>query len=63
MNWDGSGTELDPYKITTLSEFMGLSESVAQGEDFAGKYFELQSDIDLGGLNLNDGCWNPIGWV
>ena len=62
MNWDGSGTELDPYKITTLSEFMGLSESVAQGEDFAGKYFELQSDIDLGGLNLNDGCWNPIGW-
>ena len=62
MNWEGNGTESNPYKITSLSELMGLSEAVAQGEDFAGKHFELQTDVDLGSLTLNDGCWNPIGW-
>ena len=62
MDWDGDGTQKNPYKITTLSELMGLSEAVAQGEDFSGTYFELQSDLDLGALEANDGCWNPIGW-
>lgn len=62
MDWPGSGTKSDPYKITSISELMGLSEAVAQGETFRGIYFELQSDIDLGDLNLNNGCWNPIGW-
>lgn len=62
MNWSGSGTKSDPYKITSISELMGLSEAVAQGESFKGKYFELQSDIELGDLNLNNGSWNPIGW-
>ena len=62
MDWDGTGSETNPYKITSLSELMGLSEAVAQGEDFEGRYFELQSDIDLGNLELNKGCWNPIGW-
>ena len=62
MNWSGSGSESDPYKITSLSELMGLSEAVTQGEDYSGKYFELQTDIDLGRLILNNGCWNPIGW-
>ena len=41
---------------------MGLSESVSQGESFAGVYFELQSDIHLGDLETNHGSWNPIGW-
>lgn len=62
MDWDGDGTQKNPYKITTLSELMGLSEAVAQGEDFSGTYFELQSDLDLGILEANGGCWNPIGW-
>ena len=62
MSWDGAGSKVNPYKITSLSELMGLSEAVAQGESFSGKYFELQADIDLGNLNLNDGAWNPIGW-
>lgn len=62
MDWDGTGSKTNPYKISSLSELMGLSEAVAQGEDFEGRYFELQSDIDLGNLELNNGCWNPIGW-
>ena len=62
MNWSGTGSRSNPYKITSLSELMGLSEAVAQGESYRGKYFELQSDIDLEDLNLNKGSWNPIGW-
>ena len=62
MDWLGSGTKSDPYKITGISELMGLSEAVAQGESFRGIYFELQNNIDLGDLNLNNGSWNPIGW-
>ena len=59
MDWDGDGTQKNPYKITTLSELMGLSEAVAQGEDFSGTYFELQSDLDLGALEANDGWVVP----
>lgn len=62
MSWSGTGSRLNPYKITSLSELMGLSEAVAQGESYKGKYFELQTDIDLEDININKGCWNPIGW-
>lgn len=62
MSFDGTGSKKDPYKITNLSELMGLSEAVAQGESYSGKHFELQTDLDLQDLNLNNGDWNPIGW-
>ena len=62
MDWQGEGTRKNPYKITNLSELMGLSEAVAQGESFAGTFFELQSSIHLGDLESNHGSWNPIGW-
>ena len=67
-NWDGDaelpgdGTEERPYQISSLSHLMGLSRAVAEGETFAGEYFELTRDIDLGDLNVNGGSWNPIGW-
>ena len=32
---------------------------VAAGNDFAGKYFVLTQDIDIGNLKQS---WNPIGW-
>lgn len=62
MNWSGAGTKNNPYGITNLSQLMGLSEAVAQGETFAGQYFELKADLDLGLLTANGGNWNPIGW-
>ncbi|MGN0158572.1 MAG: hypothetical protein ACI39W_05460 [Brotaphodocola sp.] len=67
-NWEGSvefsgeGTPECPYEIENLEDLMGLSEAVAAGKSFQGKYFELQQDIDLGNLNVNNGNWNPIGW-
>ena len=61
-NWDGEGTKAFPYEINELSDLCGLSEMVAAGEDFSGKYFVLTGDIDLGNLTANNGNWNPIGW-
>ena len=57
--WNGDGTEAAPYEISELSDLMGLSEMVAAGNDFAGKYFVLTQDIDIGNLKQS---WNPIGW-
>ncbi|MEG2699839.1 MAG: hypothetical protein RR995_01430, partial [Hungatella sp.] len=62
MDFAGSGTKHDPYRISSLSELMGLSEIVASGTSFAGEYLELTGDLDLGGLQIQDGNWNPIGW-
>lgn len=62
MDFTGDGTRSYPYQIDSLAKLMGLSEAVAGGEDFAGEYFELTCDIDLGGLEANLGNWNPIGW-
>ncbi len=63
MDFPGDGTEDVPYQISNLSQLMGLSEAVASGiSDFDGEYFELTQDIDLGGIDINAGNWNPIGW-
>lgn len=62
MDFPGSGTQKEPYQILGLAHLMGLSEAVAAGIDFEGKYFELAQDIDLEGLDINNGSWNPIGW-
>ncbi len=67
-NWNGDadftgdGTKEKPYQIRSLAGLMGLSRAVAEGESFAGEYFELTQDINLGNLDLNGGSWNPIGW-
>ncbi len=67
-NWEGDtdfpgdGTKTSPYQISSLAQLMGLSELVAAGNDFRGKYFEMVQDIDLGNLTINNRSWNPIGW-
>ncbi len=62
IEFSGDGTPECPYEIENLEDLMGLSEAVAAGQSFAGDYFELKQDIDLGNLNVNNGNWNPIGW-
>ncbi len=62
VDFSGDGTEERPYRIASLAHLMGLSRAVAGGESFAGEYFELAQDIDLGDLSVNGGNWNPIGW-
>ena len=62
VNFPGEGTREAPYQIETLSHLMGLSESVAAGNDYKDCYFELTQSLDLGGISINLGNWNPIGW-
>ena len=45
----GTGTQLDPYQITTVAEFRGMNDSTA--------YFKLMNDLDV-----NDSAW-VTGWT
>ena len=64
----GSGTEADPYLITTAEELAGLAARVnnkEQKEDFAGQYFKLTNDLYLTDFTNSDTAswheWTPIG--
>lgn len=51
----GTGTDADPYKISTAEQLRALASIVDNGYNFSGKTVVLDEDIDLGGE------WNPIG--
>ncbi len=55
----GTGTENDPYLISSSDDLKSLATSVNNGEPYEGKYFELTQDIDLEGNEENQ--WTPIG--
>lgn len=52
----GSGTEQEPYLISTGEELAYLAQQVNAGTNYEGQYFQLASDINLG-----DNTWTPIG--
>ena len=52
----GNGNQNEPYLITNGDELAYLAQQVNNGENYAGKYFQLTNDIDLGNQT-----WNPIG--
>lgn len=53
----GSGTEADPYLISTPQQLALLAEHVnTEVSDYAGVYFKMTTDIDLAGIP-----WEPIG--
>ena len=45
IEWEGSGTENDPYMIAYPSQMDLLAERVNSGTDYTGKYFKLANDI------------------
>ena len=57
-NFAGSGTQDNPWLISTVEDLQKLAETVNNGEDYSGKYFEQTSDLDLTGVN-----WEPIGYT
>jgi Bacterial surface proteins containing Ig-like domains len=57
-DFEGEGTEADPYRISTLEHLKTLATKVNGGEKYGGKYFKLMNDIDLGG---SSSPWTPIG--
>ena len=52
----GCGTSVDPYQINSAADLAYLASSVNAGESYAGKYFVLNTNI-----NLNSKSWTPIG--
>ena len=54
-DFDGDGTEKNPYKLHDANDLVKLRDMVAKGESFSGICFEFQEDI-----SLPDG-WTPIG--
>lgn len=52
----GNGDEDKPYLITTADELAYLATQVKDGTNYAGKYFRLENDLDLGNR-----AWTPIG--
>lgn len=55
----GSGTELDPYLISSENDLAFVAKQVNDAvTTYAGEYFKLTVDLDLGGHN-----WSPIGQV
>ncbi len=54
----GSGTEEDPYQINNAIDLTKLARFVNDdGKNYAGKYFKMTADIDLGDFSN----WTPIG--
>ncbi|MBO8434971.1 MAG: S-layer homology domain-containing protein [Tyzzerella sp.] len=52
----GSGTQEDPYLISTLEQFKSFRDSVNSGVQYGDTYIKLTDDIDLNNEN-----WIPIG--
>ncbi len=65
--WQGSGSQDDPYLITDAAELAGITALVNLGEDFRDKYFSLENDIrlnssfDFGYFLVAENQWDPIG--
>ncbi len=53
----GNGSVDSPYLIATPEDLRYLSKTVNEGANYAGKYFKLLSNLDLGGFE-----WTPIGY-
>ncbi len=53
-SWTGSGTEADPYVITTEAGLKKLATDVNSGTVYSGKYFKLGASVAV-----TD--WTPIG--
>ena len=52
---DGAGTEQNPYIIKTTEHLSEIQKMVADGDSFAGAYFQIANDVSL---STN---WTPIG--
>ena len=52
----GSGTEADPFQISTIDDLDELATKVSNGYDFKDFYFILTADLDFSGISFT-----PIG--
>ena len=71
-DWEGLGTEENPYRIYNPAQLNLLATRVNGGNDYEGKYFKLMDDIeynpaalsfDNNGDGINESNYNAIGYV
>ena len=55
IEWAGSGTEADPYIIDNIEKMNLLSSRAAAGNEFGGKFFRLDADLDYSEVSVTDG--------
>lgn len=59
--FSGSGTETDPYRITSDQDLQNFANSVNAGNPFSGKFFLQTADIDLVESQIFSDGFVPIG--
>ena len=59
--FSGSGTESDPYLITSDQDLQNFANSVNAGNPFSGKFFLQTADIDLVESQIFSDGFVPIG--
>ena len=57
----GTGTEADPYMISSVDELNAFSQAVNGGVSFEGSYLKLKNDIYLDDSDKTKNNWTPIG--
>ena len=55
----GSGTQADPYIITTAAQLQTIASAINEGNSYKGAYFKLGADIDLS--SVGESLWLPLG--
>ncbi len=65
VEFEGEGTQSSPYLIATAEELAGFAKLVSDGDNFAGKYLKLTSDIVLNSEDTPEEEkheWSMIGY-
>lgn len=61
--FEGNGTENDPYLINNTSDLAELARQVNSGTTYEGQHFKLTTNLDLSDWDSGDGRgWIPIGY-
>ena len=50
IEWDGSGTEDDPWLISNVDEWLLLADRVKNGNSYSGKFFKMTDDIKVSSM-------------
>lgn len=57
----GTGTKADPFLIKTTQQLAYLAKEVCNGQTYAGVFFSLEENLDMGGALETPLHWKPIG--
>lgn len=59
LDMQGKGTKEEPYQVMSVTDLQAMSQACERGENLAGVYFELGSDLDFSGVSPT--AYVPVG--